>query len=337
MNVVYSLIAVGVLILVPVIGAGAIKLDGVFGIFLPYAAAIVFIAGVVWRIYHWAKSPVPFRIPTTGGQGKSLPWIKNNNLESPHNMLGVIGRMALEVFFFRSLFRNTQAGLKGDASNPKLVYGSSKYLWAAGLAFHYAFLIILIRHMRFFIEPIPSCLMFLEKADSFFQIGMPILYGTDILLVAAVTFLFLRRIVLPQIRYISLMSDYFPLFLILAIGLTGGLMRYCPPMRVDVAAIKELSMGLITFSPFIPEVPLGAVFYVHLFLVCALFAYFPFSKLMHAPGVFFSPTRNLANNNRMKRHINPWNAPVKTHSYEEYEDEFRDKMKAAGLPLEKDE
>ena len=76
---------------------------------------------------------------------------------------------------------------------------------------------------------------------------------------------------------------------------------------------------------------------MHLFLVTILLAYFPFSKLMHFAGVFMSPTRNLANNNRMKRHINPWNYPVKVHTYDEYEDEFRDLMKAAGLPVEKEE
>ena len=71
-------------------------------------------------------------------------------------------------------------------------------------------------------------------------------------------------------------------------------------------------------------------------LVCALLAYFPFSKLMHAPGVFFSPTRNLPANARAVRHVNPWNAPVKLHTYEEWEDENRDFMRAAELPLEKE-
>jgi nitrate reductase gamma subunit len=81
---------------------------------------------------------------------------------------------------------------------------------------------------------------------------------------------------------------------------------------------------------------IGLIFYVHLFLVSCLMAYFPFSKLMHAPGVFLSPTRNLANDTRMRRHINPWNYPVKVHTYEEYEDEFRAKMKEVGIPVEKE-
>ena len=57
---------------------------------------------------------------------------------------------------------------------------------------------------------------------------------------------------------------------------------------------------------------------------------------MHAGGIFMSPTRTLANNSRIVRHINPWNYEVKTHSYAEYEDEFRDKMRKVGLPLEKE-
>ena len=63
--------------------------------------------------------------------------------------------------------------------------------------------------------------------------------------------------------------------------------------------------------------------------------YFPFCKLVHMGGVFLSPTRNLANNNRMKRHMNPWNYPVKVHTYDEWETEFHDKIAAAGLPLER--
>ena len=66
-------------------------------------------------------------------------------------------------------------------------------------------------------------------------------------------------------------------------------------------------------------------------------AYFPFSKLMHAAGIFFSPTRNMPNNSRAVRHVNPWNYPVKVHSYQEYEEEFGEKMKKVGLPLDGDE
>ncbi len=81
---------------------------------------------------------------------------------------------------------------------------------------------------------------------------------------------------------------------------------------------------------------IGSIFFVHLFLVCCLAAYFPFSKLMHLGGVFLSPTRNLPNNSRAVRHVNPWNPEVKFHTYEEYEDDFRVKMKEAGIPVDKE-
>jgi hypothetical protein len=127
-------------------------------------------------------------------------------------------------------------------------------------------------------------------------------------------------------------SDYFPLFLIFGIALTGILMRYF--LKIDVTAAKELTMGLVTFRPTIPE-GVGSVFYIHLFFVSVLLAYFPFSKLMHLAGIFLSPTRNLPTNTRAKRHINPWNYPVPVHTYEEYEDEFRDKMVEVGIPVVK--
>jgi hypothetical protein len=102
-----------------------------------------------------------------------------------------------------------------------------------------------------------------------------------------------------------------------------------------VVAIKQLTMGLITLQPTIPE-GISVLFYMHIFLVSVLFAYFPFSKLMHMPGVFLSPTRNLSNNSRIVRHINPWNPEVKYHTYEAYEDDFRERMIEAGLPVDKE-
>jgi nitrate reductase gamma subunit len=140
-------------------------------------------------------------------------------------------------------------------------------------------------------------------------------------------------VVIPQVKYISLPADYFPLFLILALATTGILMRYF--IRVDLLKVKELAMNLVSLHPAVPE-GIGVMFFIHFFLVCTLFAYFPFSKLMHLGGVFLSPTRNLPNDSRMTRHINPWNYPVKVHTYEEYEDHFREKMIEAGLPVEKE-
>ena len=299
------------------------------GVIVPYAAIATFLLGISYRVVRWSLSPVPFRIPTVCGQQKSLPWIKAGWLESPSRTAGVVARMALEVLLFRSLFRNTKAEL---LQGPRLTYGESKFLWLGALAFHWSFLIIFLRHLRFFMEPVPRAVLALERVDSFFQVGAPILYVTDVAVAVALLYLLRRRVSDPQVRYISLWADYFALFLILGLAVSGICMRYFT--RVDLVAIKQLAIGLVTFSPIVPK-EVGPLFFVHLILLSTLAAYFPFSKLMHMGGVFLSPTRNLANNNRMKRHINPWDYPVKVHTYEEWEAEFRDKIVAAGLPLDK--
>ena len=330
MKALVPLIAVLVLIGIVTLGVAGFGWTYVFGVIIPYIAIATFLIGFVYRIIKWAGSPVPFRITTTTGQQKSLPWIKSNNLESPHNGWGVIGRMALEILFFRSLFRNTRMELK---NGPRLVYGSTKWLWAAGLAFHWSLLVIVIRHFKFFAEPVPAWVLGLQNLDGFFQVGLPIIYLTDIIVVVTLSYLFLRRVLIPQVRYISLPADYFPLYLIGAIVTTGILLRYFT--KTTLISVKELATGLISLHPVVPA-GIDTMFFIHLFMVSILLAYFPFSKLMHLGGVFMSPTRNLANNNRMRRHVNPWDYPVKVHTYEEYEDEFREVMKAADMPVEKE-
>jgi nitrate reductase gamma subunit len=329
MSLGFSFVALAVLVLIALLGVGLAGLYAVFGIVIPYAAFTAFLAGVAYRVLEWSGTPVPFRIPTTCGQQKSLPWIRDNLLESPHNTGGVVGRMILEVLLFRSLFRNTKVELRGE----RPLYGGAKWLWLAGLVFHWSFLFIVLRHLRFFVEPVPRLVNMLALLDGLFEIGVPTLYLTDLAILLGVSYLFSRRVVIPQVRYISLPSDYFPLFLILGVVLSGILTRYF--YKVDLLGVKELSLGWTRFHPVIPQ-GIGLSFYVHLFLVCVLLAYFPMSKLMHMGGVFLSPTRNQANDSRMRRHINPWNYPVKVHTYGEYEDEFREKMKAAGLPVEKE-
>ncbi len=330
MGLFFSLIVVLVLVGVALAGVEAANLQLVFGVYIPYLAIATFVIGFVLKVLGWAKVPVPFRIPTTAGQMKSFPWIKHDKYDNPNSGGQVIVRMLLEILLFRSLFRNTKAELR---DGPRLAYGSDKWLWLAGMAFHWSFLIIVLRHLRFFFAEVPLFVQKIEGMDGFLQVGAPLLYITDVVIVAAATYLFIRRVVIPQMKYISLPADYFPLFLILGIAITGVLMRYFT--RIHVVGIKELLMGLVTFKPAIPE-GIGSLFYVHLFLVSTLLMYFPFSKLMHMGGVFMSPTRNLANNNRRQHHENPWNYPVKVHTYEEYEEEFRDKMKEVGLPLEKE-
>ena len=215
---------------------------------------------------------------------------------------------------------------------PRTIYYSSKWLWFFALLFHYCFLLVFIRHFRFFMDPVPGWLTFMESIDGIMQIGSPRFYWTGGLLLVAVLFLLARRLFNQRLRYISLMNDYFPLLLILGIVLSGICMRYFD--KTDIAQVKVFIMGLVHFSPVAPD-GISPLFFMHLTFVSVLLLYFPFSKLMHMPGVFFSPTRNLPTNTREVRHVNPWNPPKQYFTYAEYEDVYRDAMAEAGLPLEK--
>jgi nitrate reductase gamma subunit len=332
MKYAFSFLAVIVLILIAGVGSQIAGMPYFFGVFVPYVAIAIFLGGFVYRVVQWAKSPVPFSIQTTCGQGKSLEFIKHNRLEAPDTTAEVVARMLLEILTFRSLFRNTKSEIH---DGPRITYESSKWLWLFGIIFHYSFLIVVIRHMRLFLNPVPEVIAFLDWADSMFEIGVPSMYMTTAGLIGGAALLFSRRLVNRHVRYISLMNDYFPLVLIFSIGVTGALMRHFLRDGIDIVAIKQLAVGLVTFSPVISS-DIGAIFYIHVFLVATLLVYFPFSKLMHLGGVFLSPTRNMKNNSRAVRHINPWNPDIKPHSYAEYEDEFREFMVDAGIPVEKE-
>jgi nitrate reductase gamma subunit len=328
LNALLAFSAVALLFLFGMLGSLSI-LPMVFGIVIPYLAFCTFIIGLAFRVIVWSGIPVPFRIPTTCGQQKSLPWIRHDRLDNPATQLGVLGRMIMEVLCFRSLTRNSKTEVV-DGCYP--VFRPSLLLWFGAFAFHWSMLVVVTRHLRFFSEPVPIFITYLTQADGIIQVGLPYYFITSFMLIMSVMYLVLRRMLNPQVRYISLAADFFPLFLLVGIALSGFWLRHL--QKTDIVAVKELVMGLVSFTPVIPE-GLSSLFYGHIFLVSILIAYFPFSKLVHMAGVFLSPTRNLAGNTRRVRHINPWDYPVKVHSYEEYENEFREKMKGSGIPVER--
>ncbi|MEF2231105.1 MAG: respiratory nitrate reductase subunit gamma, partial [Pseudodesulfovibrio sp.] len=227
MNALYSLLFVFLLVLIPLFGVDAAHLRIVFGVCIPMTAFTIFLLGFIYKVITWARSAVPFRIPTTGGQFQSFDpeLFKQNKLDCPQTGAQTFFRMVLEVFAFRSLFRNTAVSLH-ENKGPVVAYKSSKWLWLFAITFHYSFFIVALRHLRLFLEPIPFFLTGLEFVDGILQIGAPTMYLTDVGLVLGVLLLLGRRLINPRINYISYASDYFPLVLILSIALSGIYMRY---------------------------------------------------------------------------------------------------------------
>ncbi len=277
--------------------------DSMIYAYIFYISFAIFVIGFIYRIVRWANIPVPLKIVTTG-QG---------SIDNPKSGFSMILRMASEILFFKSLFKNTKYDIETN------VIKSNRILWLGAIVFHISFLWIVLRHFRFFVDPVPSVIAVLHSIDTI----TPTLSFSGILIVIALLYLFIRRLVFPELRYISILSDHFVLLLLLAIVITGNLMRYS--IRVDVVQVKQFMLSVLTFSPISMDIP--GIFGLHLLLVSLLLIYFPFSKLMHAPGIFFSPTRNQINNPRHVRHINPWNYPVKIQSFEEFKKEYENAMK----------
>ncbi len=221
-----------------------------------YIATATLLLGLAYRIRLYAKTPAPLRIPTT---------------PAPITMPGVIRRMFFEVTLFSSLFK------------------SNKWIWLFGWVFHAALLLVLLRHLRYFTDPVWSWVAILQPFGLYAAFAM----------LAGLAGLWARRFLVDRVRYISSPSDHLMLVLLIAIGLSGLGMKYVAP--TDIVAVKAFFLGLMYFDW--QPLPADGMLILHLSLVALLMIVFPFSKLLHAPGVFFSPTRNQRDNPREKRHL----------------------------------
>lgn len=220
-----------------------------------YAATAMMVFGLAYKIYDYARTPAPLNIPTT---------------PAPKTTTGVVMRMAREVVLFESLFK------------------ANKWIWIFGWLFHFALVLVLLRHLRYFTEPVWTVVSLVQPFGLYAGFAM----------VAGLAGLWARRFLVERIKYISTISDHLMLALLLAIGLSGLAMKYVAP--TDIVAVKNFMLGLMYFDW--QPLPADPVLLVHLFLVATLMAIFPISKLLHAPGLFFSPGRNQADNSRTKRH-----------------------------------
>lgn len=224
-----------------------------------YLAALVLLGGLGYRVATYARTPAPLKIPTT---------------PAPTTRSGVVLRMVREVLLFASLFR------------------ANKWTWILGIAFHFGMLVVVLRHLRYFTDPVWAPIALIQ----------PLGVYAGMVMVAGLAGLWLRRFTVDRVRYISSPSDHLWLALLILIGLTGLAMKYV--VHTDIVMVKAFFLGLMTLDW--QPLPGDPLLYLHLTLVLALMVLFPYSKLLHAPGVFFSPTRNQVDNPRERRHLAPW-------------------------------
>ncbi len=228
-----------------------------------YVATLLLVVGLARKIVQYTRSPAPLKIPTT---------------PAPTSTSGVAYRMAKEVVLFESLFK------------------SSKWTWIFGWMFHFGMLLVLVRHLRYFVADVPGWLAAMQPFGKY----------AAFMMVAGLAGLWARRFLVDRVRYISTLSDHLMLALLMAIGISGALMTFVS--HTDIVSLKMFALGLVRLSPQpVPETP---ILLVHLATVAALMIIFPISKLLHAPGVFFSPTRNQVDNPRERRHLADWAAQL---------------------------
>lgn len=201
---------------------------------------------------------------------------------APTTRTGVVLRMAKEVIFFYSLFR------------------SNKWIWIFGWMFHMALFVVLARHLRYFTDPVWWWVELIQPFGKYAAFAM----------IAGLLGLWARRIVVDRVRYISAPSDHLMLALLLGIGISGASMTFVS--HTDIVSVKAFFLGLMRFD--IQPLPSDPLLLTHLGLVAVLMIVFPFSKLLHVPGVFFSPTRNQVDNPREQRHLAPWAAELEAGS-----------------------
>jgi nitrate reductase gamma subunit len=229
-----------------------------------YAAAATLAGGVAWKCWVYARTPQPLKIP--------IP-------PAPTTRRGVVLRMLLEVTLFRSLFR------------------SSKWIWLFGWLFHAALLAVLLRHLRYFTEPVWAWVALIQPAGLYAGFAM----------LAGLAGLWARRFLVDRVRYISSPSDHLMLALLTAIAASGLAMKYLA--HTDIVALKAFFLGLMAFDW--RPLPADPALLIHLALVAVLMIVFPVSKLLHAPGVFFSPSLNQVDDAREHRHVAGWSARLR--------------------------
>jgi len=228
-----------------------------------YVATAMLVVGLGLKVREYFRTPAPLLIPTT---------------PAPLTRGGVALRLVREVAFFESLFK------------------SNKWTWLFGWMFHMALALVLMRHSRYFQQPVADLIVLVQPFGTYAGFAM----------VAGLGGLWARRFLVDRVRYISTPSDHLHLALLVAIGATGLAMRFVA--HTDIVAVKAFMLGLMRLE--VLPLPADPILLVHLTLVAGLMMVFPISKLLHAPGLFFSPTRNQVDNPREARHQAAWAAAL---------------------------
>jgi nitrate reductase gamma subunit len=209
--------------------------------FITYIVCAVFLGRFLFHVLSWFNA------------------VKQPAVESISKKIssGVIAEMLLDIVFFRRLIK------------------TNKILWAASWTFHISLLLVILRHLRYVMYPVPDFVMSMQTIGTAAGYVLPVS-----LLVILIT-----RAAGNRDRYLSF-YNFFLLAVLLLMGMTGILLKLF--YRTSLLDIKAFMMGIVTFHP--DTAPDSLLFIVHYVLVVILIPALPF-HLIAAPVITVEATK----------------------------------------------
>jgi nitrate reductase gamma subunit len=133
-------------------------------------------------------------------------------------------------------------------------------LWLGEWVFHVSLLVLFISHLKYLLDPVPAVVAAMEIPARVAAWLLPF----------ALIYIGIRKVIIEKKAYVS-SYNFMLLGLVTVSCVTGLLMKYW--YRADMAGIKQLTMGFVTFHVVAP--PVNLTFLVHFFAFLVLLASLP--------------------------------------------------------------
>lgn len=224
-------------------------------IYFPYITILMLIILSIYKIASWLTIPMEIRWPLN---------------PTPSTNRGMVGSILRELFTFESHFR------------------ANDVYWFIILLFHFSFIFISLHIITFIsgstiiVDPLYMSL----GAEFHWFIRWLYFWYTFSGFIAATSLLYIlfRRLLIREIRSITLLRDYFELLILISIIILGTYIH-----MFNIVPAEELLKyfsSLISLNPIRPS--LNPIFILHYTLAQIYIIFFPFSKCFHLIGFFIN-------------------------------------------------
>ncbi|MBF0559312.1 MAG: hypothetical protein HQL08_11090 [Nitrospirae bacterium] len=203
--------------------------------------ALALCAYIAYFAFIWKSCVLFFTLRKTYLQPQKGPVSKDTPL--------TVLKAVRDIFLFSRLFR----------VNPRL--------WCAEFFFHAAFVFVILRHLRYVMDPVPVWVAVLQGPGEL----------AGYVLVLALCLIFIFKILVERKEYVS-SQNFFLLGLLFFLGVTGFIMKMA--IRADIVGIKYFMLSVFKLAPAVP--PRSGLFVLHYIAALILLAWLP-SHIFAAP------------------------------------------------------